>query len=364
MRMPMETNRRSLHIAVIEDDAEDYFIFKTMLSKIPHFRFHLECAPTYEQGLETLRRGAHDIYFLDYHLGIKTGLDLMEEAVGGSSQAPIIFLTGRGDHAIDVQAMHGGASDYLVKGKINPEILERTIRYNLERKRSEASLRHSREQLRHLSIELLRAQEKERKRIAMELHDSVGQMLTALKFGMEAFFDELDESTRERTGEAHRNLVSIIQQTIGEVSNISTNLRPSVLDNLDVGSAVLWFCGNFAAAFPHIKVERHAELNENELEEDLKITVFRILQESLNNAAKHSQASVIRVLLQGSAEDLVLVVEDDGKGFDPKRLEDENSRRMGMGLLGMRERAELFGGTLSIDSAPGKGTVIKASWAL
>jgi PAS domain S-box-containing protein len=122
----------AINILLVEDDSGDHFLFKEYLSDIKGRTYNLTWANSFEQGLEYLKKKEHDIYFFDYLLGAKTGLDLVIEAVAQNIEAPIIILTGLGNHETDMKAMELGASDYLVKDEIDPEKLERTIRYSIE----------------------------------------------------------------------------------------------------------------------------------------------------------------------------------------------------------------------------------------
>lgn len=124
-----------LHILLIEDDENDYILTREMLAEIDNLRYQLEWAKTYQEGLQQLLADQHDIFLVDYRLGKEDGLELLREAIFAGCQRPIIMLTGQQDRALDVAAMKSGAADYLVKGQVNAVILERSIRYALERTR-------------------------------------------------------------------------------------------------------------------------------------------------------------------------------------------------------------------------------------
>ncbi len=136
------------NILLIEDDEEDYIIVKALLSEVRSMKFDIDWAPTYEEGLAKLcDPTSYDACLLDYRLGVHDGLELLHESARMSCNIPIIVLTGQGDHDIDLEAMRAGAADYLVKGLITKELLERTIRYSIERKRTETALRNARDEL-------------------------------------------------------------------------------------------------------------------------------------------------------------------------------------------------------------------------
>lgn len=132
-------------ILLVDDDEDDFIITRDLLAQITDWRFDLDWVANYAAALEEIKHGRHDVYLLDYHLGERTGLDLLREALAGGCQAPLILLTGQGDQEIDLEAMQAGAADYLIKGQIQPSMLERSIRYSLKRAQSVRDLRDSEE---------------------------------------------------------------------------------------------------------------------------------------------------------------------------------------------------------------------------
>src|SRR5208337_5628539 len=132
-----------VRVLLIEDDEDDYILVRKLLSGITAVSYELQWAPTYGAALEIMANDPHDVYLLDYQLGDHTGLDLLHEMNGKGSTVPVIFLTGHADYGVDVEAMRAGASDYLVKEQITADLLCRSIRYALERKRLERQLSQS-----------------------------------------------------------------------------------------------------------------------------------------------------------------------------------------------------------------------------
>lgn len=232
-----------------------------------------------------------------------------------------------------------------------------------ERYHAEQELRDSREVLHRLSARLLSVQESERQRIARELHDSIGQSLSAIKFMVERGVADQYPEERRTTSASLQAVVPAIQKSIEEVRRISMALRPSTLDDLGLVATLSWFIREFAATYPHIKVEKAVDVEEGRMPDTLKVNLFRIVQEALNNAAKHSGAERITLSLRQLAGEWHLDIEDDGRGFDPAQPRVPNEEG-GYGLTTMRERTELFGGTLLLESAPGEGTRIYARWPL
>lgn len=130
-----------LRILLVDDDEDDFVITRDLLSEMRALPVELDWVSTFGDALKIIQRGCHDIYLFDYRLGERTGLDMLTEAVKCGCTAPMILLTGQGDHGVDIEAMKAGASDYLVKGKLDASMLERSIRYAVERKRSEEQIK-------------------------------------------------------------------------------------------------------------------------------------------------------------------------------------------------------------------------------
>ena len=143
-------DEKRLSVLLIEDDEDDYILLKDLLNELPAFKFDLDWAMTYEAGREAIHQNAHDVILLDYRLGGENGLQLLDEAIQGGCEAPIIVLTGHGDYRVDLEAMRAGAADYLVKGEIGADLLERSIRHALERNQSERELTRYRDHLEEL----------------------------------------------------------------------------------------------------------------------------------------------------------------------------------------------------------------------
>ncbi|NLI80840.1 MAG: PAS domain S-box protein [Deltaproteobacteria bacterium] len=229
-------------------------------------------------------------------------------------------------------------------------------------KLAEKALQESERQLRYLSAQLLTVQERERKRIAHELHDSVGQYLSAIKYGMENLLQLAQLGDKEMVIRSLETLVPLTRNTIEEVRRIYMDLRPSLLDDLGIVPTVSWFCREFESIYTGIQVERSVQVSEDEVPEPLKIVLFRILQEALNNVARHSKAKKVSVKLGKYREGVEFVVQDDGVGFDACEAWNRTKGRGGLGLASMKERTELFGGEFRVESSQGKGALIRAAW--
>jgi len=239
-----------------------------------------------------------------------------------------------------------------------------SIRDITENKRAERALQESEEKLRFLSSRLLAVQEEERRRISRELHDSIGQCLAAVKFCVEGVLQTADFAGYESTVKTLKSLVPMIQDSIEEARRIYMGLRPSMLDDLGIIATIAWLCRDFRKTYAHICLEDHVGAEDHEIPERLRIVIFRIIQEALNNVVKYSNANLVSLSLERTGEALVLEIVDNGVGFDLEKALKKRTHERGLGLTGMRERAELSGGSFSITSDIGVGTAIRAVWPL
>jgi len=207
-------------------------------------------------------------------------------------------------------------------------------------------------EVRFLSSRLLAAQEEERKRIAIDLHDGIGGLLSAIKYKTEAAkkVNDLEE------------VVFLLQRAIEECRRIQMALRPPLLDDLGLLATFNWLIREFQKRTPGLTVEKQFEVEEQAIPEALRTVIFRITQEALNNIAKYSGADWMLLSLRKTKGTLVLVVRDNGRGFDVEKALTQESTERGLGLASMRERTELSGGTFSIESSPGKGTAVQVTW--
>ncbi len=222
-----------------------------------------------------------------------------------------------------------------------------------DRKKEEEVLQESESRLRCLSAQLLSNREGERKAIADGIHNGLETALTGIKFSLENSL-ELARKGRFQYEEL-KSIVQVVQQALDQSRRIITDLRPSMLDDLGLLTTVGWFARRFQALNPDINVELLLEIEEGEIPEDLKVVIFRIVEDAFSNIARHSGATQAAVRLARVEDSLHLQVRDNGHGFDPAALPGT-----GLGILSMKERAELSCGWMEIQSQEGLGTLIKA----
>jgi signal transduction histidine kinase len=314
-----------IKVLLIEDDEEDYLLVSNLLTEVPAARYQLT----------------------------------LEES---SERPPIIVLTGQGDYLVDLKAMQYGAADYLLKDQMTEHALERAIRYAMERKKSEDALKESEKQLKRLSSALLNVQENERRAVAAELHDNLGQLLTAIKFNIEGVLARMDPN--ESYTKDLSVLIPNIQSAVEQVRNMYTELMPTALEDLGILPTLNWFCREFQKDHSSIHLKRSFDASEQDISADLRLVIFRIAQDALKNIAAHSGADHAGISLTSEDGYINLDIFDNGKGFNVSHAMSTACSNCGLGLMSMKRRAELSGGSFQIDSYEGRGTFIKVRWPL
>lgn len=219
-------------------------------------------------------------------------------------------------------------------------------------------------ELQRLSARLLEVQESERRRIATDLHDVLGQSLTVIKLMLDESVMLLAANETKSAAESLQQMRIKVKGAFEELRCVSMNLRPAIIDDLGILATLSWFFREFEMACQGIKVERSFDIQEGSVPAPLKIVIFRIIQEATNNIVKHANASHIRVSLKRAGGTLQLSIGDNGDGFDPLEADKSRPFGKGLGLLSMKERAELSGGTYVMESRAGQGTRINVSWPL
>jgi len=216
-------------------------------------------------------------------------------------------------------------------------------------------LTKAQQRLQSLASQLLLAQEKERKRVAVELHDGLLSDLAATKYLLEAKLKLLEQGGTVNPGELNR-ITQILAGVMKEARRIMTNLHPSVLDELGLIAAIHWLSAEYQNSYPNITVRKEIKVSEEDIAGDVRVVVFRVMQEALHNFAKHGNGDRVDLSLSKTDKTFALMIRDNGQGFDVEKAE------KGLGLESMRERVELSGGEFQIESALGRGTTIRAIW--
>ena len=266
------------------------------------------------------------------------------------------------DRIVAVAAVADKSTDYKEEDARQIDAFTTNVQVIMESQQSREALTKSEEELRILSSQLLTAQEQERGRIARELHDGIGQSLSAIKFRIEDALGQMGKDVAESSVNSLNSLIPIIQSTVEEVRKITMDLRPATLDDLGILATIAWFCRVFQETYSNVKIEKEIGIAETDIPESLKTVIFRVVQEALNNVAKHSGADSITIFLTKRNDTIELTVEDNGHGFDLQEALHVDGSKRGFGLGSMKERIELSGGSFSLESVRRQGTTIRASW--
>lgn len=265
------------------------------------------------------------------------------------------FATTPGDAALVLLTISDITEGRKLTGTLretNRELADLLTQETVERQEQLARLDRK---LRTLSAELIMAQEAERRRIADDLHDSLGQCLSMAKLTLETAMDR----THGHPGQVDvQRAFGQVKAAIAEVRSIVRNLRPSMLEEFGLDATLELLCHEFGLSRPGLVVDHRIVGDVGDLPMLVCVSVVRILQEALNNAAKHAAATRIEVVAEFLEEKVVLRVRDNGAGFEARQV----GRRRGLGLSTMRERAERTGGSCKISSKPGSGTTVTAIW--
>jgi PAS domain S-box-containing protein len=220
-----------------------------------------------------------------------------------------------------------------------------------------AELRRGHQRLQTLSQRLVEVQETERRRLARELHDEIGQALTGLKLLLEMSVRLSADGTRGPLAEA----LGLVHELMGQVRELSLDLRPAMLDDLGLLPALLWHLERYQTQ-TQVQIDfRHSGVEGRRFAPEMETAAYRLAQEALTNVARHAGVCEAQVRVWADQDTLGLRIADRGKGFDPDLALAAGTTS---GLIGMRERAVLLGGQLTIESAPGEGTCVTAEWPL
>lgn len=266
--------------------------------------------------------------------------DLGEDEVGRLGQA--------------LEKMRTSLRDLILRVANQNLILEEKVEERTrELARANEQLREREAMRADLLRKVITAQEDERKRLARELHDETSQSLAALAMGIDAAAEAIRSGAQPRLDEVK----AIATRTLEDVHRLIFDLRPSVLDDLGLISAIEWY-GERALRRKGVSVRCECEEGMDRIPPEMETALFRIVQEAMSNVARHAEASAVLVELGKEGRELRVSIEDDGRGFDPAAPTTDETRKH-WGLLGIRERAEILGGTAKIESAVGKGTRVE-----
>jgi len=350
-------------VLVADDNAD----MRDYLARLLGQRWQVETAADGEEALALLREQRFDLLLSDVMMPRLDGLALLQTLRRDPALAtlPVIMLSARAGEESRIEGMQLGADDYLVKPFSAREVVARVEaqlrmsalrRWVNESLRAEvAERRAAEEQVRELLRRLVNAQEDERRRISRELHDTLGQHLSAVTLGLKTL--QVRTDCPPAVAEGLDRVYQAASQLDDAMDRLAYELRPAVLDDLGLADALR----SHAQAWTlqtGIPVEMHTRGLAGRLPTEVEVTVYRVVQEALTNIHKHAQASRVGVISERRGADLRVIIEDDGCGFDASDPDPLGDGRRRLGLRGMSERAGLVGGKLQVESAPGHGTTV------
>jgi signal transduction histidine kinase len=352
---PLRSAPEALRILLVEDSPPDVALIKYILLSSGR-EMSVVQVDSREAFEAELTRRPPDLILSDYALPAFDGGRALEIAKQIAPHVPFIFVTGTLGEEVAIDMLKQGATDYVLKNRLTrlAPAVSRALsetEEKRERRRAEEKLRHSHDRLRALTGHLQFVREEERTRIAREVHDELGQALTALKL-------DVSWLAGKRAG-AHgvksklQTMSAQIDATIQAVRRISTEMRPGVLDSLGLGAAIEWQAAEFQER-TRIRCALKIDVAEMIWEQQFSTACFRVFQETLTNISRHAQATQVDVRLARDGDAMVLTVQDNGRGITEKEIADACS----IGLLGMKERAAQVGGEVSFHGAAGQGTTV------
>jgi signal transduction histidine kinase len=351
---------KALSVLLVEDSERDALLIAHELRN-HDYTLWLKRVMSEKGFLTALKEPSWDVILADYSLpqfGAIAALKLLQKS---GLDVPFIIVSGAIGEETAVAAMKAGAHDYIMKDKLTRLVpaLEREMRdakVRYERKQAEIELRNSRDQLRALAARLQAVREEERKLISRDIHDELGQTLTAFKLGLSWIRDRLeseDASSRRQALQRIPEMTALVDSTVKTVRKLCTELRPEILDGLGLTAAIEWQACEFSKR-TGIRCTVTTQADGLTLDADQTTAAFRIFQEILTNVARHSHASRVNVRLETTGNEVILEASDNGRGIRVSEIDGSKS----LGLVGMRERALLLGGALQLRGVPGKGTTV------
>jgi signal transduction histidine kinase len=356
----MNMEGSAYQILVVEDNPGDFTLVEDFIFE------HIEApvivqAKLFKQAKEILTEAGHGytIVLLDLSLPDHGGEPLIHEMVELCGNIPLIVLTGYIDFAFGVKSLSLGVSDYLLKDDLTAMTLYKSMIYSMERKKIISALEVSEQRVRSFANQLNNALEGERYRIAREIHDEFGQQLSGLKMSLSSLRKSPDI---DQDKESLINvLIADVNSSIASVRQIANELRPVLIDKLGLFAAMEWLVSEFEKK-TGVGCQLYMDANPPDIDKNLEINIYRICQEALTNITKHAKASLVRIDVKNGDDQLLLIIKDNGEGIKSSTLHDPLS----MGLLNMKERANLIGAVLNISSSPETGTtielIVKLKW--
>jgi len=352
------TNYRLLHV---EDSRDDADLLRHAMNGAP-FDFTLTRVENEPDYIAQLDDGPPDAILCDYNLPQFSAERALEIMRARNMELPFIVVSHHLGETAAVRAMQKGASDYLPKRDLRrlPKAIESAVDRSNSRREitlAQEALRESAARLRTLSKRMLAIQEEERRALSRELHDDIGQTMSALKIGLHRLTTTAVAAQPDLIAEC----LAAADQALAKLRYLAMELRPPQLDQLGLQEALEWLAERHGAA-SGLRIACKFGGAGTRPSPAIESACYRIAQEALNNATRHAKANAVQMSVESDAARVTLVIQDDGVGFDEPAARALAIRSGSMGLIGMEERAQLAGGALTLRTAPGAGTTVTAAF--
>ncbi len=373
-------NYQDYSILIVDDTLVNLAM---MVEYLEGYGFAIRVARSGETALRSIHYDPPDLILLDI---LMPGIDGFEtcrrlQADERTREIPVIFMTALTNVEDKVKAFETGAVDYVTKPLHQEEVLARILTHlrqrnltldlqaqnrqltysnQVEKARLFDAVHQQHTQLRTLTNKLNEVQENERRQLARELHDEIGQALTAIHINLAAIQKELPAARFAQVHERVAEASLLTDRILDQIRELALDLRPPMLDDLGLGPTLRWYLKRYST---RMKIE--TELTMTGLEPRpapaIETALYRVIQEALTNTARHAAASQVCVQVTRDKSTVVVSIADNGQGFDVAEVLAQAEQSNGMGLLSMRERVTLLGGSFDLEAQPGEGTHLNFS---
>jgi signal transduction histidine kinase len=368
------------NILIVDDTPVNLGVIVDFLES---YGFGIRIARSGESALKRVQYDPPDLILLDILMPDIDGFETCRrlKATAATKDIPVIFMTALTGTHDKIKGFEVGAVDYITKPLNQDEVLARIkihlrlrdsrlrlqeqhtqleISSRVEKERLFEAVRQQRQELRALNQKLTQVQETERRQLARELHDEMGQALTMINFNLSAIDKALGSDSPPDVRERLADASLLAERTLEQIRELSFDLHPTLLDDFGLLPALRKYIRRYEKSVG-LRVELEAVGLDSRLPPEIEITLYRIVQEALTNTARHARAQTAHLCLLCEGDTIEAVVDDDGQGFTVERVLNSKTNDGGTGLLGMRERVTLLHGDFDIQSTPGQGTRIMIS---
>jgi signal transduction histidine kinase len=377
-----------IKVLLVEDDEDDYIFIRELLSEVKETQYSLEWAPTYDIALDAMAKGENHVSLVDYRLGVHNGLEILNGAKERGGHGPIIFVTGQEDYAVDIRAMRSGAADYLVKSQLTAPLLDRSIRYAMDRWRSDEALRKAYGEIelrvKERTAELaaantaLKRSADEIKLFAYSISHDLKNPALVIHFLVKKLAETYEDALDDRGKEYCRRVLNGCEEIVALLEKIYTYISakesPLVIERVELGEVLALLKDEFSAQMSLRQVKWSVPDIAPAVMAD-RLGLIRILRNLVENALKYGGEDLteIQIGYQDAGEDHVISVRDDGAGFKDTEAEKifglfvrsgsaKGVKGTGLGLAIVRELARQHKGRVWADPAQGRGAIFFVSF--